>query len=359
MSPYRPMQKKAKFVVAIPVMFLLMIIGVPIMTLSASGPGRDVRPEIKIRAGGTIAVVRGASIVSAETREVDGKLKTTLRVFDLRTAESVDVDAGFGLVSAAAASPDGAVIAIGRGDSHDHFVQMWDWTTRRLRTTAKVDGNDFVVFDPNGKYIYTAGELGNGVVDRVDVATGRVEHVFGPRSQVHVDRSPSLYGQQISSLDTLAGGKELFITMPLGALVWDLTSGREQSFVTTKEFAPSIAVNHLGTQVALAVSDGVRIVDIRTREKVAEVTWGRKDLGFRSTHLLAFSPDDKLLVGTLDGGIGATSYLVLWQGNGYKNSIVFRCHDSSVSGLRFIAGTNRLVTRSGDGVICVWNLAAR
>lgn len=358
MSPYYPMQTNCKFILAIHVVSMLMVIGVPTRIFSADNPGRNPRPEMKIRDTGIIAVVRDASIVSVETRRVDGKLKTILRVIDLKTAKTVDVDGGFGLVSAAAASRDGAAIAIGRRDSNVHFVQIWDWTTRRLRTTARVNGNNFVVFDPNGKYVYTAERLGNGVVDRVDVATGRVEQVFGPRSQVHVDRSPSLYGQQIRSLDTVPGGKELFIAMPLGAVVWDLASGRERSFVTTHQHkvAHSIAINHVGTQVAMPVVDGVRIVDIRTREKVAELTWGRNNLGFGSTHLLAFSPDDKLLVGTLDGGIGAPSYLVLWRGNSYKSSIVFHCHDSSILELRFIAGTNRLVTGSEDGVMCVWNL---
>jgi WD40 repeat protein len=310
--------------------------------------------KIHVEVSDSIALVRDTSlVVTREIDDVNQKPKTLLRVIDLKTAKMADIDAGLGSGGAVETSPDGALIAVGRGDNK---LQIWDWMNRRLRSTSKVDGNDFVVFDPNGKCVYTAERLGNGVVDRVDAATGRVEHVFGPDSQVHVDRSPQLYGQQIRSLSVLPDGKRLFITMPLGAVVWDVDAGHERSYFTTEGFATSIAINHDGTQAAVTMGNRVRIVDVRTRERVAELTCDKSACPKHSTTLLVFSPDDKMLVGGLDGGMGVPSYLAVSRDSGYKRSVVFPCQGSSILALRFIPGTHRLVTPSVDGTICIWDL---
>jgi WD40 repeat protein len=319
--------------------------------------GSSVSPEMTINAGGGPLAVSpdGAFIVVRTLEDVGDNMKMILRVVDLKTCRIVDLDAGFGPTGGGVAmSPDGTTVAVGRGNDG---IELWSLATRAVQQRAKVNGNDFLVFDPIGKYVYAAERLGreNGTVDRVDVRTGSVEHVFGPNSLIHVERNRCLYGYQITALNLLRDGNELFLAMPLGAVLWDLRAGREQSFVAMKGYTSAIAVDPDGTNVATSVGDAVVIVDFRTRQR-SEFSYGASCTPFLGFKELTFSPDGKLLVGTQSGGIDEQSYVVAWRVGNYQRPVVFRCHDCDVTTVRFIPGTHRLVTEGCDGTVCVWDL---
>ena len=232
-------------------------------------------PTISINAGvhgySVAASPAGTFLAGTTSQHVDGHQKSILRLIDLKSREIVDVDVGVGDTGVVAVAPGQAGLsAVGRGP---HNLQIWDLTTRAIRRTFQVDGNDFLVFDPSGRYVYTAERLGNGVVNRADITTGVVETVFGPDSQIHVNRSRDLYGGQIRALVVLADGRELFLAMPLGAVVWDLVAAHERSFVSTEKFTRSIALHPDETRVAMTAGADGSLVDIRTGKEISHLRY--------------------------------------------------------------------------------------
>ena len=200
--------------------------------------------------------------------------------------------------------------------------------------------------------MYAEGDDFEGLVLRVDLETGGVDTVFAPD---RVDPPLKRRGGAFDARPVAIGpdGNDLVIRSLPDALVWNLKTGcRRFSCTLTGHPAPCAAVSPDGAQLAIP---GVQVLDFRTGKRLKEF-----ELKFRPgaggvINKLAFSPDSKLLVETMDDTVDMPDYVAVWRTDKYSEPVVFRSATGGAGLACFVPGTHRLVTAGICGAY-LWDL---
>jgi len=217
----------------------------------------------------------------------------TIRLWDVRSKTLVATLEGHSdRVNSVAFSPDGTLLAIGRG--FDLATELWDVRSRTLVTT--LENSDFVVFSPDGS-LFASVSGGTirlwSVRSRMPVAT--LEH---GGSVYLVAFSPDG-----SLLASVSGGNKII-------KLWDVKSGTlvatlENSYVNYVGFSPDVLVKSVafspdGLLLASGSDSEVRLWDVRSRKLVTTLKW-HSDSGDRDwAYYVTFSPNGSLLASVSD-----------------------------------------------------------
>jgi WD40 repeat protein len=293
-----------------------------------------------------------------------------------------------GRVSAAAFSPGGTLIALGRGDQS---VQLWDTATWRPRRTlgssgARVDG---LAFSADGKALFAADS--GGTIRAWQVADGKEA-----RPPVH---TPPTNRASVLSEDgrfrVEAGSDEAI-------RIWSAATGKElRTLRAPGEGELALAISRDGRVVAAARPDGpVLLWDVRTGKELRPCGPVKADhvalspdgklLASRSDYQpvrlwdvatgkelraldrtsgwsgpLRFSPDGRLLAGQPETRLAdlardrrnADAYsLCLWEVASGAEVRRFRGHSAPVQGITFAPLGRRVLSLDRDGTALVWGV---
>ena len=201
-------------------------------------------------------------------------------LFDLKTADRVNLEGHTDVVRAVAFSPDGLAVATGSADGSVRLFAAPAGTPGRVLSANGMGPVNTVVFSPDGKQIAAAGE---DKIIRVWEATGKLVRKLEGSPEAVLALAFSPHGSLLAS----AGRDQAVRTWRLsnGKLraTWTGHGGR----ITSIAFAPD------GETLASASIDGtIRLWDART---------GRQMTVLERTpeaRALAFSADGKLLAST-------------------------------------------------------------
>jgi WD40 repeat protein len=138
--------------------------------------------------------------------------------------------------------------------------------------------------------------------------------------------------------------------------IWDAKAGRLRRTLTGhRQEVTSLAFHPRNPTVAASAGrDGLVLIwDLETGESES---LSAPDAG--ATSKLAFSPDGKFLL-TAPGGWDRPGEILVWDLDGKKVAYSLRGHGKPVTALAFGSGGERLVTKSVDGSIKVWDASGR
>lgn len=297
-----------------------------------------------------------------------------VRQWDLTSDAEVTGPAGHcGGVRSLAFSPDGASLASG---SHDGTIRIWDLATRASRralapTTTRMQDVYAVAWSTDGRTVFDADIT--GTVRTWDVASGAM------RSE-RTDLQRPIYGMVLVN----AGRLGVAIGSDQGhgrVIAFDTVTGAQvRSFDASTQ---GLARSSDGGRIAFAAADGVHVIDSTTGALVA--TLPRKDAvvvalsrdGSRvavsgeartdisifdvggsssiewrsatSASALAFTSDDRLVVGRLDGSLGITSI-------GRSPPAFHAAHRGAVRALALSPDGTQLASGGHEGEILLWPL---
>ena len=201
-----------------------------------------------------------------------------------------------GLISSAAISPDGKVIAstgliVGTAGIQLGEIRLWDRTTgKQIHRLLEHHGPVAVAFHPDGKRL-------------------------------------------------ISGGTDNTLR------VWDVVTGNEIRNLKVPERIHNLAVSIDGTVLITVGSDNV--LRIRNGEDLQEIGTLRGHTGF--VHATAFGPDQRLVTGSFDGTVR------IWDVKARREVHVLRGHAGPVFGAAF-SRDGAMVASSGlDGTLRVWD----
>lgn len=209
---------------------------------------------------------------------------------------------------------------------------LWQQSADASRQTFH-DGDQTVsaiAISPNGKYL--AAGIGSAVVLR-NLKTGTVAATLG-----------GLYGP-VRSLAFSPGGRLLAIASGTVAVVRDLTTERD---VFTQDGGTDInflAFSPNGERLALATPTEIKILEVQSRQQVGRIATGVV------SHRFAFTPEGKrLLVGRKDG------IVQVWDPTTANLLESFRADTNDIEALTLSADGELLATSTQTGKIKLWNL---
>jgi WD40 repeat protein len=272
-----------------------------------------------------------------------------LNFIDLNTNECHAVRSPF-VVHYVAISPNGeTALALG-GVSDQIKLEVWDANKHVVRNLFDIGPGhpESIALEDSARFAYIG--TSNGRVLCVNLESGAVREVFGPRS------SPRFPADPIRFFDGLAivpGEDKLVIGCAEGVIIWDLKASSEVLFLPQR--ARGIAVSTKANQVAVASTDGITVVDLRNGKTIHShphvIDGGELDT-------LAFSSDGEYLAAGLNMGLREPSYLLVWRTSNYAVVKSFTSHKDVFLGLQFIDGSHKLVTSSSDKTVRVWDIDA-
>jgi WD40 repeat protein len=282
-----------------------------------------------------------------------------IHIGDVKDGESVERIIGDRVgIGGIAISPDASTLAVaangGTAVKSASVLQIWDLHTRSLLRSIPIGENRIsaVLFDPARKYVYCEC-MGKGArIVGVNLDTGVVETVFGPdrHGNVSVD-------WEVGSVLLLAispNGKRLVLGTWKCARIWNPQTAHEEFScpLSTETLCDRAAVSPDGRQLATA-GDEVEVWDFHSGKRIAKPAHGMRGVG----DCLTFSPDGTLLVaGASVSADSPVSYIQVWRVADYSDVIVIPCETSSLTGMQFLHGTNRLLCGTSDGTISAWDL---
>jgi RNA polymerase sigma factor (sigma-70 family) len=215
---------------------------------------------------------------SADGRYLAGSTGQRIRLWELAAKKEIHAQSGdLGSILAAEVSPDGRILAT--AEWLDHAVSLWDAANGRLLRQLPLRGEQQYVrnltFSPDGQTL-CAGQY-RGFMQIWDVTTGvekkavQLEEPGRPKDNyvyyyhVHVadDR------KHISTLEQRYDGPQGQCTR-LG--FWDFTTGKPLTVHTLPANARNCAWRADGRLVALALKDGLTLVDVESGEHVFRAT---------------------------------------------------------------------------------------
>lgn len=265
-------------------------------------------------------------------------------------------------------SPDGRILA---ASGVDEQLRLWDLQTgRRLLTLDAKTGSGKPIFTPDGQTILR--QASNGEIRSWSVVTGKGGDAFtsepmtavspdgkvvaaaGSSGQLRLLRGAD--GKELATLEQPSRGISAVALSPDGKTV--AVGTPDPSTITVWTGSPKqrhiLLEKGSGTVVALRFSadgqrlmsdhgDSLRFWDLAKKTQTAEVKAQR---GF------AFAPDNRTFAGTSLQG------LTLWDA--VTGRQVLTCAESrpAIEAVFFVAGGRLLASRSSDGEVKLWDVAA-
>lgn len=290
-----------------------------------------------------------------------------IQVLPMATLRGENLDVGSGLQWARVAfAPDGMRFVIGgswvvpRGDGDPQqwdtpgVLQIWDTKTRSCRQRIVVGDRAVgrIAYDPKGHYVYfTFDGPQGGSVRRLDLKTGTITDVIVPESHVTIPWNGPWHADQLT---ISPNGRDLVASSTKGTLVWSLHEARER-FIAPPSAGATISPD--GSQLALAFTNHVKIIDMHTGKRIRELTLDKAIPGIRS--VVRFSSDGRVLAAGMNDDPAFPSYLAVWKTTDYSHPVVFPCHKDCILDMRFLPNTHTLVTASADDTLSFWDLDRR
>lgn len=244
-----------------------------------------------------------------------------------------------GPVTAVAYSPNGVLIASANEgtDQERSSVRVWD-----LRSGEMVDLGECgeqalsLAFSPGGKSLACASAEATGVLRVWNLQSGQMRVLKGPAGgSSSISFSPD--GKWIATADA--------VRINPAIRLWDLESGMARSIGSSRRQITSVGFSMDGKSVASGSWDETLCVwDVQTRQ--AQV------LGKNCSCIccLAFSPSgEKIAAGSLDGRIR------VWNLTTMRSRTVGTC--DNVNAVAFYVDSKVLVSGSADGTVRLWNTA--
>jgi RNA polymerase sigma factor (sigma-70 family) len=251
-------------------------------------------------------------------------------------------------LSQVAFSPDGKLLAAGRGDG----VLIWDLATRK--EVQRFAAADCVAFSPDGKFLACGGwDLGRGnggLIQLFDRGTGKLLRelrghltpveglAFSPDSRSLLSRGRRQRGLRID------GGVPREIETK-HVRIWDLATGSERRGVSSFSDSTEVTISPDGRTLAESGAP-IKLVETATGRTRAELT-GPK--GY--TYTVAFAPDGRTLA---SGGTDGT--VRLWALPTGKEIGRLEGHRGSVRKVVFAPDGRALVSGGADGTARIWDV---
>lgn len=253
-----------------------------------------------------------------------------------------------------AISPDGTLLTgvfFYNIDDIISKVQTWDLTTGKLLYT--INDNDMTIgdvqFSPDGSSVLMG--YGNGRITRIDARTGQVLNTY-----------KDLENKKAGIAMAQDGNTVALVTQETLTL-WDLAAGSaiKEFPIDAKDIAPffppsTIAFSADGSLLAIGDSQDydsamVGLWNAQTGQLVGKVNDGLDHGAFAGAITLAFSRDNSQLVaGLYDGTI------LLIDARSGQLSRVLHGHGDQVTWMGFLPQNNKLVSASMDGSVVFWNV---
>jgi WD40 repeat protein len=192
-----------------------------------------------------------------------------------------------------------------------------------------------------------AGELPNGIVQILDVATGRTlaRHAFSGRRESAMGRSD--HRNSVTALRFFRDGQRLTVCDELGAYIWDLEGNRVDTITEPRIFGVrSIALSR--SAKLLATSENVDIV-LRDANSLKIV----RTLSARSGAAVDFSHDDALLA-SAEGN----NRVALWDVASGRRLAEAHAMMGPLYDVAF-APDDQSIAAVGEGGAKVWTIAIR
>ncbi len=274
-------------------------------------------------------------------------------------------------------SSDGQFLA---SSSHDNWVRVWDWPSRRPLTNFayRIDARA-VAFTPDNRWMLSGGE--DRTVHVHDTKFWREQYSF-PVEGALLGLSASPDSRLVAAMSgkgdltlwdmesrrvrsRLPAGPQLGINSPISwapdgktlcygtwgprplVVVRDVTLERELAqFHGHMDYINSVAYSPDGHFIASGGTDStIHIWDLRERREKAVMRRHHN-----SIFEVSFSPDGRRLASA-----GMDQTVVVWDTQEWRELRVLRGHSDEVWTVRFTPDSRQLVTGSKDGTIRVWD----
>jgi WD40 repeat protein len=251
-----------------------------------------------------------------------------------------------GLVSCAALSKDGKILATG---SADKSIRLWDTTTWKLKSelTGHTGWLRGLSFSPDGKTLASAGD--DWTVRLWDVEAGKEKQLL---SKYPIGAKAVAFSPDGTLLATGASedGK------PTGTIkVFDTTTWKERPGEWTGQPGLSLAFSPDGRSLATGAPGlpSLRVYDVKSGKRTRIVQPSS------SIRHLAFSPDGSTLAtGHGTGGRRGDGSIQLWDTTSWREKGFLRGHGSLCLAVTFSRDGRTLTSGSTDGTARVWDLPA-
>jgi RNA polymerase sigma factor (sigma-70 family) len=253
---------------------------------------------------------------SADGRYLAGGTGQRIRLWDMAAKKEIHAQSGdLGPTLAAAVSPDGRLLAT--ADWIDHAVDLWDTANGRhlrqmpLRRERQSVRN--LTFSPDGQTL-SAAEF-QGFIHFWDVATGvekqaaQLEEPGRPKDNyvyyfhLHVSDDRKHVSTLERRYDGPGPGSEC-----TRLVYWDTATGKPLTLQTLPANARNCAWRSDGRLVALALKDGLTLIDVESGERLFRASGA-------SDGPVAASPDFRLIAARRATGSGKNSdaMITVWE----------------------------------------------